>query len=97
MKIGKEGLHFFLSRKGGLKARAQIPFWSSLLSGRLVLLDDGSVIPSIHLPGRRYFVITARFRLLPLGLAVFSPHILLHGLRASRYHEDVAFRCPFIR
>jgi hypothetical protein len=25
------------------------------------------------------------------GLAVFSSHILLHGLRTSRYREDVAF------
>ncbi len=40
---------------------------------------------------------TARFRLLPLGLAAFSPHILLHGLRTSRYHEDVAFWRPFVR
>jgi hypothetical protein len=37
------------------------------------------------------FVIAARSRFLPFGLTVFSPHILLRGLRTSRYHEDAAF------
>jgi hypothetical protein len=51
----QRGSSHLLESEKRAQDRCAITIWSSLLSGRLVLLDDGSVIPSIRLPDRRYF------------------------------------------
>lgn len=56
----------FALSSGRLKASRKSPLVKPLSPTKLVYINDGSIMPSIHSLVREHFALTARFRFLPL-------------------------------